>query len=422
MTDSFTTMSSLLGALARALNLIDPNVENHHQQTAYLSFMIARGAQFTDEEVELTIYAALLHDIGFVTGEDQKSVAELEMEAVKLSRTGASILRGLSGADPVSDVILHCQCPWTDFLALPDEIKEREYQSARIASVIHLADVISTMIKPDEPIIHQRAFLRSVAVSMRDKEFSAEAVDAFLIVSEFEFIWMDLRYNPQFLTFFAGKLHDVSLDRTVELTGLMSRIIDYRSSFTAMHSAGVAASAEAMARFSGMSEDECKMMKIAGYLHDVGKLTTPRAILEKPGKLTDEEFDRVKEHPYYTRLILLDVKGFDKIADWAGFHHEKLDGTGYPYHIGADELDLGARIMAVADIFSAITEVRPYRTGMKKEQAMKLLNGDAAAGKLCSCVVDVLNENYEEIDRAREEAARTEGARYYASIGTEKAK
>jgi HD-GYP domain-containing protein (c-di-GMP phosphodiesterase class II) len=421
MTDSFTTMGSLLGALARALNLIDPNVENHHQQTAYLSFMIARGAQFTDEELELTIYAALLHDIGFITGDEQKSVAELETEAVKLSRTGASILRGLSGAEPVSDIILHCQCPWTDYLALPDEIRERESQSARIASVIHLADVISTMIKPDEPIIHQRSFLRSVAVSMRDKEFSAEAVDAFLIVSEFEFIWMDLRYNPQFLTFFAGKLHDVSLDRTVELTGLMSRIIDYRSSFTAMHSAGVAASAEAMARLCGMSEDECKMMKIAGYLHDVGKLTTPRAILEKPGKLTDEEFDRVKEHPYYTRLILLDVKGFDKIADWAGFHHEKLDGSGYPYHIGADELDLGARIVAVADIFSAITEVRPYRTGMKKEQAMKLLNGDAAAGKLCSGVVDVLNKNYEEIDRAREEAARTEGARYYASIGMGKA-
>ena len=421
MTDSFTTMGSLLGALARALNLIDPNVENHHQQTAYLSFMIARGAQFTDEELELTIYAALLHDIGFITGDEQKSVAELETEAVKLSRTGASILRGLSGAEPVSDIILHCQCPWTDYLALPDEIRERESQSARIASVIHLADVISTMIKPDEPIIHQRSFLRSAAVSMRDKEFSAEAVDAFLIVSEFEFIWMDLRYNPQFLTFFAGKLHDVSLDRTVELTGLMSRIIDYRSSFTAMHSAGVAASAEAMARFCGMSEDECKMMKIAGYLHDVGKLTTPRAILEKPGKLTDEEFDRVKEHPYYTRLILLDVKGFDKIADWAGFHHEKLDGSGYPYHIGADELDLGARIVAVADIFSAITEVRPYRTGMKKEQAMKVLNGDASAGKLCSGVVDVLNENYEEIDRAREEAARTEGARYYASIGMGKA-
>ena len=160
-----------------------------------------------------------------------------------------------------------------------------------------------------------------------------------------------------------GETEPVSLDKTVELTVVLSRIIDYRSAFTAMHSAGVAASATALARLSGMDEDECKMMRIAGLLHDIGKLKVPRAILEKPGKLTEEEFNIVKEHPYYTRLNMMNLEGFEKIANWAAFHHEKLNGKGYPFHLDASSLDTGARIMAVADIFSAITEVRPCAPG-----------------------------------------------------------
>lgn len=413
-------MSSLLGTLAKALNLIDPNVENHHQQTAYLAYMIAREAGFSPEELELTIYSALLHDIGFIANARVTSIAELESHSSELGRIGASIIEGLPGTSVISDIIRYCQNSWSYYLSFPEDVRERFRYSARISTVVHLADVASTMINPDEPIIHQSQSIRRSIASMRDREFSGEAVDAFLSASEREFIWMDLRYNPQFLTFFTGEIQPVSLDRTVELTGFMSRIIDYRSSFTAMHSAGVAASAEGLARKAGMSEDECKMMRIAGYLHDVGKLTTPAAILEKPGKLTDEEFDRIKEHPYYTRLILMDVEGFDRIANWAGFHHEKLDGSGYPFRFGAEYLDTGSRIMAIADIYSAITEVRPYRDGMKREDAMRILKGDADRGKIDRSIVDLLDENYDEINSSRVAASEKEGARYFASIGRNK--
>ncbi|MBO7375941.1 MAG: HD domain-containing protein, partial [Clostridia bacterium] len=182
-----------------------------------------------------------------------------------------------------------------------------------------------------------------------------------------------------------------------------------------MHSAGVAASATALARFAGMSEDECKMMKIAGHLHDIGKLKVPRAILEKPEKLTEEEFNIIKEHPYYTRLNTMNVEGFEKISQWAGFHHEKLNGKGYPFHLSAADLDTGARIMAVADIFSAITEVRPYRAGMSKDAAFGVLNENVKSGGIDGELVAFLGEHYEEIDRLREEAARSEGERYYKS-------
>ena len=130
-----------------------------------------------------------------------------------------------------------------------------------------------------------------------------------------------------------------------------------------------------LAELAGMSREDCIMMKIAGDLHDVGKLKVPKAILEKPGRLTDEERNIIKEHPYNTRLVLMPIQGFGKIADWAGYHHEKLNGNGYPFHFGADVLDTGSRILAVADIFSAITERRPYRDSMPKEKAMSVLTG-----------------------------------------------
>ena len=165
-----------------------------------------------------------------------------------------------------------------------------------------------------------------------------------------------------------------------------------------------------------MSEDEALMMEAAGNLHDVGKLRVPGSILEKPGRLTEEEFNIMKEHPYYTRMILDGVEGFGKIADWASHHYEKLNGTGYPFHLTAEALDTGARIMAVADIFSAITEVRPYRAGMDRTQAMGVLKDGVTRGELCGRIVDLLENHYDEVDAAREAESRAVGQRYYQSL------
>ena len=145
----------------------------------------------------------------------------------------------------------------------------------------------------------------------------------------------------------------------------------------------------------------------------------PRAILEKPGKLTNEEFNVVKEHPYYTSLVLLEIDGFQDIWHWANQHHEKLNGKGYPFHRKADDLDTGDRIMAVADIFSAITEERPYRAGMTREQAADVLNGDVKAGGICGDIVALLLDNYEQVDAARDAASRIAGKRYFDSLGRE---
>lgn len=396
--------------------MISPDIEHHHQQTAYMAYMIARAAGLDDRLLELIRMASLVHDIGFITMDDPQSVEELERDGKKIAELGAKLIEGFPDAAEVAGIVRFCQSSWTDYLLCADEEDGACRDSARMASIVHLADAVSSSVRNDVPVLNQVKDIREAVKSARGSEFSEEAVDAFLRAAENEFVWMDLRYNPEFLRFFIGEGDSVSLDRAVEQTVIMSRVIDYRSSFTAMHSAGVAASAVELARLSGMSEDECKMMKIAGHLHDIGKLKVPRAILEKPGRLTDEEFNIIKEHPYYTRLNLMGVEGFEKISDWAGFHHEKLNCRGYPFHFGAADLDTGSRIMAVADIFSAVTEERPYRKGMDREAAMKVLADNVHSGGIDGDIVALLEDNYEVIDSARDKASRIEGARYFESM------
>jgi HD-GYP domain-containing protein (c-di-GMP phosphodiesterase class II) len=194
---------------------------------------------------------------------------------------------------------------------------------------------------------------------------------------------------------------DLSIEDLLSLTKLFSHIIDFRSRFTATHSSGVAASAEALARFAGFSERECKMMRIAGYLHDLGKLAVPTEILEKPAKLTEEEFNVIRSHTFHTYRCLEPIGGLDLINTWASFHHERIDGTGYPFHHKGQDLSLGSRIMAVADVFTAITEDRPYRKGMTRDRALQLLRQMVENTALDSHIVSLLGLHFDEINSLR---------------------
>lgn len=418
MTGSFTTLNALLEALARAMNLVNPQLENHHQQTAYLAFLLARAAGMDELSQERALCAALLHDVGSIISEEQESLKEIELQSIQVTQMGAQILFGIPELEAVAEIIHYCQLPWNQYPASCSMGDAECVQLARISSIVHLADNVSTVLTmdPEASVLNQMEKVRSAVAAVRGKVYSAEAVDAFEALYPMEFFWFDMKYHPSFLSFFTGALRPVSLERAAQLTQVVSHIIDYRSSFTAMHSAGVAASAEALARLAGMTPEEQLMMRIAGNLHDVGKLKVPRSILEKPGKLTDAEFNVVKEHPYYTRVILMDIPGFERIADWAGYHHEKLNGRGYPFHFGGDRLDLGCRIMAVADIFSAITEERPYRAGMPREQAQKVLLENVASGATCEGITTLLLDHYDQVDAARDQAARQAGKRYFDSM------
>ncbi len=166
---------------------------------------------------------------------------------------------------------------------------------------------------------------------------------------------------------------EFSYEQVIEISQIFSKIIDFKSPFTLMHSSGIAEKATKLAEFYGLDDDTRNKLTIAAFLHDIGKLTVPNEYLEKPGPLTKEEFEVVKKHVYYTYEILSKITSFKEIAYWAASHHEKLSGNGYYKGYDSDELDFCARIMACVDIYQALTEDRPYRKGMTHEKAMSIL-------------------------------------------------
>lgn len=131
---------------------------------------------------------------------------------------------------------------------------------------------------------------------------------------------------------------------------------------------------------------------LAGALHDIGKMAVGNEILEKPDKLKDEEFDKMKNHAGYTYLILSQVDGFEDIRDWTALHHEKLNGKGYPFGKTADELNEQERIMECVDIYQALTEERPYKKGMSHEKTCDILDDMAQKGFIDSTISNKIRE------------------------------
>jgi len=153
-------------------------------------------------------------------------------------------------------------------------------------------------------------------------------------------------------------------------------VVDAKSSFTYRHSMGVTDAAVDIARQMGLNPERVRLVHRAALLHDLGKLRVPNSVLDKQGKLDANEWRIVQEHPRLTREILSRIGQFDELALIAGAHHEKLDGSGYPDRLPGTSLPLEARIIAVADVYGALTEDRPYRAGLPLEQVIAIMTKD----------------------------------------------
>jgi putative nucleotidyltransferase with HDIG domain len=175
-----------------------------------------------------------------------------------------------------------------------------------------------------------------------------------------------------------GDRAKLSPSRQAELLERLSAALEARDPYTAGHSRRVTRYSEAIARGMGLTRAQVAKVRTAAAVHDVGKIKTPRDILNKPGKLTDEEFTAVKRHPVDGAELVADM-GDRELTAMVRHHHERLDGGGYPDGLGAAEIPLGARIIAVADTFDAITSTRPYRPGGKHKTALDILRKEAGS-------------------------------------------
>ncbi|MGH7472057.1 MAG: HD-GYP domain-containing protein, partial [Longimicrobiales bacterium] len=169
-------------------------------------------------------------------------------------------------------------------------------------------------------------------------------------------------------------LNEHALDQIAEA---FAEIIDAKSPYTFRHSTTVAYHSRAIARAFGMSSHEVRRIYRAALLHDIGKLGISNLILDKPSSLSRAERAQIQRHPEFTWDILKRVSAFEEFAWTASLHHERLDGSGYPWKVKKDKLDQSARIIAVADVYEALTAARPYRPGLSPSAAMGVLHRDS---------------------------------------------
>ncbi len=166
-------------------------------------------------------------------------------------------------------------------------------------------------------------------------------------------------------------------------------IIDAKSPFTFGHSIRVADVAREVAMHCGLDASEQRRIYRAGLLHDIGKLGVSNAILDKNGPMSPDERKAMELHPRYTLEILERVGAFRRFALTASLHHEKLDGSGYPFGVKGAQIDLASRILVVSDIHDALTSDRPYRAGMSLDRAREILVSERGT-KLCPLALDAL--------------------------------
>jgi putative nucleotidyltransferase with HDIG domain len=165
--------------------------------------------------------------------------------------------------------------------------------------------------------------------------------------------------------------------------------LDAKDAYTCGHSTRVAELAVELAQRLEYCEDGVARIRMAGILHDIGKIGVDDSVLRKPGKLTDEEFEQIKQHPVLGYEILRGIRPFRKILPAVRHHHESWDGSGYPDGLAGEAIPRDAQVLAVADAFDAMTSDRPYRNGMPIEKVMGIFEGGRGT-QWAADVVDVL--------------------------------
>jgi len=384
-------LGNLLVTLSETMDISNPTISQHQHRTAYIALEIANNAGIKGNMLENIFTAALLHDIGALTVEEKVLLHNNEAENEELHTVrGEILLNRIPWLKSISKIVRNHHRDWKDW----DEDLGNPVVTA--SQIIYLSDYIERFIDRSRYILHQADDIMEEVRKLQNGKVNEKIVSLFTDVSKREDFWLNL-VSPQLslLLLQKGPLHDthVTMDDIMLISNLYRDLIDFKSPYTATHTAGVAECASRLSALFGFDDMDINNMKIAGNFHDIGKLLIPNSIIEKPGKLTEHEYAIMRCHTYYTFHTLDSIGGLDRITEWASFHHERLDGSGYPFHYKGDRIDAGARIMAVSDIFTALIEDRPYRRGMDRNQIYQIIKSKAP-GQLDEKVVDLLFDNY----------------------------
>ncbi|OEF98428.1 HD domain-containing phosphohydrolase [Desulfuribacillus alkaliarsenatis] len=365
-------LAELIDAFSLALDLAEGRQLGHARRTASIALLLAMHYGVKGNELNNIYYTAMLHDIGLydpldtITAMDQASVIR------KHTIQGAKAVADIPYMEPISPFIKYHHERW-DGKGEPEGLKGKLIPLP--SRIVHLADSIEIFVNTKGA---DKYSLQNFIMHEAGRKFDPNLAKIAYAITKYDEFYETMSHPIALLDDLRPQDQIQVDDKGLLAIGHgLANFIDNKSPYTANHSIEVARYTVELGKHLGFKDDRLHKLEVAALLHDVGKLGISNKILHKPGKLTDAEFQVITFHPYYSEMILSQVKGFNEISLWACLHHEKLDGSGYHRQYDASKIPPEARIIAIADVFQAIVSDRPYRAGLPYEKVMTIMQSMA---------------------------------------------
>ncbi len=365
----------LIENLSSSFDIVLNGLSAHTLRVAFIAVLISYELDFHKRNRTLLYLSSLLHDIG-VSESESSILFEIEnRNSDKLQH------HALVGYEVLKMI------PLFEDIALVVKDHHNIDTNNIISKIIYFSDEIDVLLKKESFYTTTR-LNRKVYLLYKDKPSFREILDAFLKISKNDYFLITLSNVNEIKRYFNSHVEEniISLsiyDFSQIAKSLAETFIDKKSNFTLTHSRDVAVVSSAIAKKIGLSEKNYKTIEIAGFLHDIGKLFVPVNVLEYHGKLNEKDWLTMKSHAYYTYSFLKQIDLDEEIIHIASSHHEFLDGSGYPFGLDKSNLSIGAQILTVADIYSALRQERPYRKyAHTHEESIDILLEMANKGKV----------------------------------------
>lgn len=390
-------LAQAVTALSSSLDLVGQQHVYHMRRVAVMALSIAHELGWEADMKRDALYAGLVHDCGINSEHEFNDVAT-SVECANPHphcERGAAYLADCLPLKHFAPIVAHHHTPWNALCGV-EGLSDATRLLTNLVQLTDRADVL-----------HHRMHLsgrREWEIIGRELAphggnlFNRELVDCFRELAETEAFW--LRLLPEYVE----TVHydfDLPLDyaahcfeETQSLANLFARIVDAKSAFTGEHSLGVGRLSASLGEKAGLSQELCHQLEIAGLLHDIGKLRVPLEVIDKPGSFTPDERRLIKRHSYDSFRILAPVFSGTHIPRWASQHHERLNGSGYPFGLKEDDLDLGARIIATADVLQTLAQQRPYRKAFSRHDILETMISMSGRGELDTGLVCLIDEDF----------------------------
>lgn len=390
-------MTKLLNTLSLSLDYVENEIiktaRNHGKRVAVLTNLMAKEAGYPQDVLYALTQSAVLHDCALAEYlKDELSRGNKSLDETNMYEhcvIGEKMMAKLPFYHLVRGTVLfhHERADGKGALGLKQDMVPLYTQ------LIHIADMVDVGFSLDTMDREKFAAIREWLNKERGSAVSDESADLFMKAIDYETLMSITGENCRNIvrTMIPELSDDIPIEALREISTFFAKITDYKSNFTWRHSIGIAEKAESMGQYYNYDRETCDRLYVAGALHDIGKLLISNDILEKPGKLSNTEYKEIQNHAMGTWKLLSAVGGLEEIASWASLHHEKLDGSGYPFGYKADQLGKNERLLACLDIYQALVEQRPYKAGLSHNEAMAILFKMGAAGQLDPDVINDIN-------------------------------